>query len=109
MDFLGLFDGLFSIFSTVRAGKEVNEHDSQYVEPVSSTKADEKTKALAQRNEQSKQRRKSRLNEIAKEKHQRSKEAEQKAQIVAQRNKNITAQRKSRLQANRKNTLDMER
>lgn len=109
MDFLGFFDGLFSIFSTVRAGKEVNEHDSQHIEPVSSTKADKKAQALAQRNEQSKQRRKSRLNEVAKEKHQSSKEAEHKAQIVAQRNKSITAQRKNRLQANKKHSLDMER
>ena len=109
MDFLGFFDGLFSIFFTVRAGKEVNEHDSKHIELGSPTKADKEAQALVQRNEQSKQRRKSRLNDVAKEKHLRSKEAEQKAKVVAQRNKSITAQRKSRLQANRKNTLDMER
>lgn len=109
MDFLGFFDGLFSIFSTVRAGKEVNEHDSQHIEPVSSTKIDKEAQALAQRNEQSKQRRKSRLNDVAKEKHLSSREAEQKAQIMSHRNKAITAQRKSRLQANKKHSLDMER
>ena len=100
MDIFGFFDGLFSFFSASRAGQEVSDDQPPYIKPPSSQKADEKAEVLAQQNEQSKQRRKSRLHVKQKQNHELAQQVEQKQQQTLQRNQQIAKQRKSRARSN---------
>lgn len=108
MDILGFFDGLFSFFSTVRAGKAVNESDSQRVESASSQTAINKEQAFEQQNKQSIQRRKSHRNETVHQKQLEKKQAEQKSELIKQRNREIQAKRKTRRAYSKSHSLDME-
>lgn len=101
MDILGFFDGLFSFFSASRAAQEISD-DTPLVGPASSQKGDEKAKALAQKNEQSKQRRQSRLKKAQEQKRELAQQAEQRQQQISQQKQEIATQRKNRAHANAK-------
>lgn len=109
MDILGFFDGLFSFFSASRAGQEVSDDDAPHVKPASSEKADKKAEALANQNEQSKQRRKTRVNEAQKQKHELAQQAEQKQQQIIERNQQIAMQRKNRIRTSMNKDYSRER